>query len=170
MSCSPIWLNMYTPIMSDGVVERQAVARREISPVTRAILLAVVALVLLALIAWSGQVRAERLRREALAQGVDALSAACAPVVIPAINSPARLRPFISSVREAGGYSLVAIADSSGRVIAATDTRLVGQALPSLKGPPIPTKLAIVNGRLRAIRAIVLGTNNVVGGLLVEWE
>jgi hypothetical protein len=161
---------MYTAAMSDGAIEGQVVARREISPITRAILLAVAALVLLALVVWSGQVRAERLRREALAQGVDALSAACAPVVIPALTSPARLRPFISSIREAGGYSLVAISDSSGKVIAATDTRLVGQTLPSLKGPPTPTKLAFVNGRLRAIRAIVLGTNNVVGGLLVEWE
>jgi len=161
---------MYTAAMSDIMPEGSGVQRREISPTTRAVLTAVVALALIALIVWSGQARAERLRKEALAQGVDALAAACAPVVVPALKSPSRLGSFVASVREAGGYSLVLIADSTGKVIASTDTKFVGQTLPALSGPPIRARLATVNGRLQARRAIVLGTNNVVAGLLIEWD
>jgi hypothetical protein len=111
--------------------------------------------------------RSEAVKMEMFARGVNAHAAL---LTQPFVERDARkLRDLALAAAGAGDYASVTLADPKGRVLASTDRTMEGQVLAKMVDPPADKpRLDRERGRLVAIRAIVLGTNNVIGGLRVE--
>ncbi|HRJ28080.1 MAG TPA: hypothetical protein PLO61_11310 [Fimbriimonadaceae bacterium] len=116
---------------------------------------------------WMGDRRTEAARRDAFLQGVRGLSAALVQPMLQ--RDSARLQRTLEQIASAGPYSVVVVTDARGLVVASTDRTLENKTLDSLRRPPIQSpKFERLSDRIRAETAIVIGGDNVLGGLRVE--
>lgn len=127
------------------------------------------AIVLLAFLiqSWLAGLRTEAARRDMLGRAVDALAAASEPLLLD-LNAPRRASAFATRIAQAGKFDQVTIANRDGRIIGSTNRSLEGETADDLQNPPKEAKVTVVAGRLRATRAILLGSNNVIGAIRIE--
>ncbi|HRI43569.1 MAG TPA: hypothetical protein PLL78_05525 [Fimbriimonadaceae bacterium] len=127
------------------------------------------AVVLLAFLiqSWLGGLRTEAARREMLGRTADALAAASEPLLLD-LDAPRRASAYATRIAQAGRFDQVTIADRDGRIIGSTNRTLEGRTETDLQNPPKEAKVVAEGNRLRATRAILLGSNNVIGGIRIE--
>ncbi len=132
-------------------------------PQLRLVGLAGVAILLIAIVAFAGKVNADNVRRNALTQMSNALSAA---LVEPAMtHDKARLALLVQRIATDGGLEAVTITDPEGAVVASTDSKRLGQVIERLKKPPAKAELRDDNGRTSAVHGLFVGADSAVGGL-----
>ncbi len=147
--------------------------KRPLSATARLAIGVAVTLVLLLLVSWGGNHRAEAMRREAFAQGVDALSAGIGSVVLE--RDQPKLERLAQTVREAGQYVSVTFADKDGRVIASTDKNLPGTTLEGLRdqktdgGRLFTAQVKRTKDGLQATRGVYVAGPRVEGNSLLVW-
>lgn len=130
--------------------------------------IAAVAVVLVFMIQiWLGNRRAANEKRLMFGQAVDALATACEPQLLDR-NFPSKASAYATKIAQSGQFSLVEIADRTGKIIGSTNRTREGTSPAEMSNPPLQAKIEYVRGRLRATRAIVLGSNNVIGAIKVE--
>lgn len=148
---------------TEGAVE----ARKGPSPKAM-IAIAALAVVLVFMIQiWLGNRRAANEKRLMFGHAVDALATACEPQLLDR-NFPSKASAYATKIAQSGQFSLVEISDRTGRIIGSTNRTREGTSPAEMSNPPLQAKIENVSGRLRATRAIVLGSNNVIGAIKVE--
>lgn len=126
-----------------------------------------IVVVLFAAQAWMSGRKAEGERRAMFSRAVDALAVSLDPLIL---DSKYRQKAPVTvmKVSQAGRFDLVEIADRDGMIIGSTNRQREGKPAPDMANPPIQPRIEVVDGKLRATRAILLGSNNVIGTLRVE--
>lgn len=142
--------------------------RKPMSPTVRWIIVGAGVLLLLAIVALSGSIRTNQVRKDTVLQGFNALCFATKDEVLRKDRD--RLRLLAIGIAEQGDYSAVSFTDETGTVLATTDERLLGKQLDYLKKPPLAAKFAQEQNQEVVYRAVTLGSNNVIGGLAVRLQ
>lgn len=141
------------------------VAQKGTHPAVRQTVLAGIALVLLGLTWFTGTLRADQAKREALGQGLSGLSVTVREDVLR--KDAGRLRLTATNVATAGGFASVTFTDANGNVLASTDGTLKGKTLDHMKKPPLNPEIKSVEGVQTMFKAVTLGEDNVIGGISV---
>lgn len=148
-------------------VEPAKVERQPLSPPAKMAIAGAVVLILVLVQAWMGSRRVEGMRREMLAQSADGLSEACRYVILDS-REQRRASELAARIGQAAGYDRVVFADREGKVVGSTNSADLGRTVTDLRDAPLKARVRVVDGRLRATRAIVLGSNNVIGAIQVD--
>lgn len=152
--------------MSESSIEQPSSENPQLGEWGKVAIVAGILIVLMALLIWSLNRNANERYRQFFGRAVDGLAAAMQQNVIERNSS--RTSSTLQRVVEAAGLESAAITDPTGTVIAASEPGLVGTRIAELSKPP--TKAVVKegdDGAFKGFRAIVLGTNNVIGGLMV---
>ena len=140
--------------------------RKELPQNTKMFIFAGGVLLLLLLQAWFMDIRARGMEDREFGHSVDAVAAASVQIVLS--RSTERARQFASQVTGAAGYSSITLTDTGGTGIASSSSPMEGKVFEELKKPPSVAKVTRQGGKRVGYRAIVLGSNNVIGGIWIE--
>ena len=132
---------------------------------TKVAVVAGILVMLMALLIWSMNRNAAKEYQALFGRSVDGLSAALQQAVID--RRPERLTQTLQRVAKASGVTLISVTDTKGFVISSSSPDHVGKSYTVLAKPPLAAKVIATDDGLEGYRAIVLGSNNVIGGLIV---
>lgn len=149
--------------MSQMEAETSGVGSPGMSPATRSIVMAAIALALLALIVFASNYRTEQVRRAELARNVDAMSEALEPTLLTADRD--KIGRVLQDIARAGDYVAVTYADNRGTVVASTDAMKRGIKSEALRKAPIKAEVKSEKGRIIVRRAIILAGDTRFGNL-----
>jgi hypothetical protein len=135
-------------------------------PVLPLVIGAAVMLLLLGLQNWVLQAQTARVRELGFRHSVDALGAAVVPLMLQ--GDTGKLRQTATDIAKAGGYRAVIFADRNKTVLASTDTRAMDIGNVQTDPTPLEARVSAFNGGLRAVRAVTVGGDNVLGYIVVE--
>jgi hypothetical protein len=174
------------PEVATTQAEAKTAEKKPMPPWLRWVVGAAVVLALLATVILAGNLRTARMDRERFQQGVDALAGSVQRPLLdyrePLTESNrAKLNELVSAVQDEADYETVVLTNREGRVIATTDRRLEGEVMTDVvehieaieermqEDPEAgAAHVREVDGNWRAVKGIWLGTNNPIGGLVVE--
>lgn len=112
-----------------------------------------------------GSANTQRAKEKAYQQMVNTLSVSVREPVL--LQDRDKLRVLAGEIADRGEFESVTFTDKVGQVLASTDRTKEGEAIASLKSPPIDAKVEQKEGRLMLSRGVTLGKDNVVGGLYI---
>lgn len=135
------------------------------SPYLRPIVMTAVAIVLLMIVAWGGNMRTHQAKIAEIERSVDALSEAIEPSVLD--RNPSKLDRTLLSIAEAGNYKSVSYTDSSGMVISTTDGVRKGKRYEELANCPVKAKATNEKGSIVIRRAVILAGDTRLGNIEV---
>ncbi|QYK53884.1 MAG: hypothetical protein KF824_03085 [Fimbriimonadaceae bacterium] len=154
--------------MSDEAESTQSVTEphpKPQSPYLRPIVMTAVAIILLMIVAWGGNMRTHQAKIAEIERSVDALSEAIEPTVLN--NDPARLSRALLSIAEAGKYKSVTYSDNSGKILASTDQVRLGKKSDEMAKSPQKAKATNEKGSVVVRRAVILAGDTRLGNIEV---
>ncbi len=136
-------------------------------PAIKMMIAALILILLIGLIVWAGNLHAESVRNETFARDLDALAAACVPVMLE--QNLEHKKKLAASLADAGRFSEVTLTDGSGHVLASTNRTLERQSIEELQKPPVKAIIKRDQGRVTGFRAIAVGGDNAFAGIKIEY-
>lgn len=134
---------------------------KPIEPMRLLVGVVVLGLVLLAIVVFALNMRAEGIRVAELRRSADAISVLLRDPVLARDN--AKMARILQDTSVAAGYSRMTVTGAQGLVLASTDRTLQGKTIKGLTTAQSESRK--VDGKQHVTRAILLGSNNVIGGL-----
>jgi hypothetical protein len=136
-----------------------------LDPRMRSVILTAMVMALMAVLVWSGNLRAEQTKVAELERAADALSEAIEPSMIADTNL--KLERLVIDIATAANYREVSLADNSGKITASTNQTRIGKKSEALKLAPIKAKANLETGQIKVRRAIILAGDTRYGNLEV---
>lgn len=155
------------PDFSGAEGQAAAKPKKPLPTPVRNLILAGLAIFVALILVWTGNLRRDAARREALGQSSIALAEALADHVLLASREPAKLQRLVEKIAAAAKYKSLTVAAADGRVVASTDRTLAGRNLDGYKDINQEPDVRTSGGDVSIRRGVYLGSNNRIGAIVI---